>query len=91
LKATSRSNFLKNFVNIGESFDKIRSGEKNIGSIALSSFIFQQASKPNPNPIDLLGAMFIIEGVGKRLSGYGEELKKDQRKEKGVSIKKETN
>lgn len=66
----------KNYVNLGESIDKIRSGEKNIGSLALSSFIFQQASKPNP--IDLLGAMFIIEGIGKRLSAYWGEMIKDQ-------------
>jgi 3-oxoacyl-[acyl-carrier-protein] synthase-3 len=58
----------KNYVNLGESIDKIRSGEKNIGSMALSAFIFQQASKPNP--IDLLGAMFMIEGIGKRLLAY---------------------
>ena len=38
--------------------------------------MFQQASKPNP--IDLLGAMFIIEGIGKRLAGYWGELMKEQ-------------
>jgi 3-oxoacyl-[acyl-carrier-protein] synthase-3 len=56
----------KNYTNLGEDLAGIRSGEKNIGSVALSSFIFQQASQPNP--IDLLGAMFIIEGIGKRLA-----------------------
>lgn len=56
----------KNFENLGENIEKIRGGEKNIGSIALTSFMFQQASKPNP--VDLLGAMFIIEGIGKRLA-----------------------
>ena len=66
----------KNYVNLGEPINKIRSGEKNIGSVALSSFIFQQASKPNP--IDLLGAMFIVEGIGKRLAGYWGELIKKQ-------------
>jgi 3-oxoacyl-[acyl-carrier-protein] synthase-3 len=34
----------------------------NIGSEALSSFIFYRASLPNP--FDLLGAVFIIEGLG---------------------------
>ena len=38
--------------------------------------MFQQASKPNP--IDLLGAMFIIEGIGKRLAGFWGEMIKDQ-------------
>jgi 3-oxoacyl-[acyl-carrier-protein] synthase-3 len=66
----------KNYANLGEPINKIRSGEKNIGSVALSAFMFQQASKPNP--IDLLGAMFIIEGIGKRLAGYWGKLIKDQ-------------
>ncbi|MBO0320662.1 hypothetical protein J0X14_00015 [Muricauda sp. CAU 1633] len=65
-----------NYVALGEPLEKIRNSEKNIGSIALSSFMFQQASKPNP--IDLLGAMFIIEGIGKRLAGYWGELIQDQ-------------
>lgn len=56
----------KNFENLGEDPASIRAGEKNVGSLALTSFIFQQASKNNP--IDLLGAMFIIEGIGKRLA-----------------------
>jgi 3-oxoacyl-[acyl-carrier-protein] synthase-3 len=55
-----------NYQNLGEDLADIVSGEKNIGSAALSSFMFQQASKPNP--IDLLGSMFIIEGIGKRLA-----------------------
>ena len=38
--------------------------------------MFQQASKPNP--IDLLGSMFIIEGIGKRLAGFWGEMIKDQ-------------
>lgn len=65
-----------NFVNLGEPLDKIQSGEKNIGSLALSNFMFQQASKNNP--IDLLGAMFIIEGIGKRLAAYWGNMIKDQ-------------
>lgn len=66
----------KNFVAMGEPLSNIQIGEKNIGSVALTSFMFQQASKPNP--IDLLGAMFIIEGIGKRLAGYWGELIKEQ-------------
>ena len=66
----------KNYEALGENIDIIRNGEKNIGSMALTSFMFQQASKPNP--IDLLGSMFIIEGIGKRLAGYWGEMIKDQ-------------
>ncbi|MES2588081.1 MAG: beta-ketoacyl-ACP synthase III [Bacteroidota bacterium] len=66
----------KNYVNLGEDINTILTGEKNIGSLALSSFMFQQASKSNP--IDLLGSMFIIEGIGKRLSADWGELMKEQ-------------
>ncbi len=66
----------KNFVNLGEPLSTIQSGEKNIGSLALSSFMFQQASKNNP--IDLLGAMFIIEGIGKRLASFWGKMIQDQ-------------
>ncbi|WP_339923913.1 beta-ketoacyl-ACP synthase III [uncultured Cyclobacterium sp.] len=66
----------RNFEALGERLDTIRSGEKNIGTVALTSFMFQQASKPNP--IDLLGAMFIIEGIGKRLAGFWGKMMQDQ-------------
>lgn len=66
----------RNFVALGEELSTIQSGEKNIGSVALSAFMFQQASKANP--VDLLGAMFIIEGIGKRLAAYWGEMIKDQ-------------
>ena len=68
----------KNYVALGGQIETIQSGEKNIGSVALTSFMFQQASKPNP--IDLLGSMFIIEGIGKRLAGFWGEMIKDQLK-----------
>ncbi|MEX0624078.1 iron-containing redox enzyme family protein [Saccharospirillum sp.] len=35
---------------------------KNLGSMALSAWMYHRASQPNP--FDLLGAMFIIEGLG---------------------------
>jgi 3-oxoacyl-[acyl-carrier-protein] synthase-3 len=65
-----------NFENLGEDIGSIRSGEKNIGTVALTSFMFQQASKANP--IDLLGSMFIIEGIGKRLAADWGELMRSQ-------------
>jgi 3-oxoacyl-[acyl-carrier-protein] synthase-3 len=52
----------QNFVATGGDIEVIRSAPKNIGSEALSAFIFHQASQPNP--LDLLGAMFVIEGLG---------------------------
>lgn len=66
----------RNFVALGEPLEKIQNGSKNVGSVALTSFMFQQASKPNP--IDLLGSMFIIEGIGKRLAGFWGNMIKDQ-------------
>jgi 3-oxoacyl-[acyl-carrier-protein] synthase-3 len=39
----------------------------NIGTAALSSFVFYRAGLPDP--VDLLGAMFVIEGLGVRKAG----------------------
>lgn len=47
---------------------------KNVGSEALSSFMFHHASQPDP--IDLLGAMFVIEGLGTKKAGqWADKLK----------------
>jgi 3-oxoacyl-[acyl-carrier-protein] synthase-3 len=50
------------YVASGGKLEDSRNAEKNIGSEALSSWMFHQASQPNP--FGLLGAMFIIEGLG---------------------------
>ena len=50
------------FVTSGGALATIETAKKNIGSEALSSWMFHQASQPNP--FGLLGAMFIIEGLG---------------------------
>jgi heme oxygenase-like protein len=50
------------YVASGGALADIQDAEKNIGSEALSAFIFHEASRPNP--FGLLGAMFIIEGLG---------------------------
>nr|WKN38162.1 beta-ketoacyl-ACP synthase III [Tunicatimonas sp. TK19036] len=57
----------KNYQNVGGKLEDIISGEKNVGSEALSAFMFHRASQPNP--FDLLGGMFIIEGLGNRMAG----------------------
>lgn len=46
----------------GGELEVIRGAEKNIGSEALSAWMFHEASRPNP--FGLLGAMWIIEGLG---------------------------
>lgn len=50
------------YVASGGELAAIRGGEKNIGSEALSAWMYHQASQPNP--FGLLGAMWIIEGLG---------------------------
>ena len=57
----------RNYVSVGGALDEIVQAEKNIGSEALSAFIFHQASRENP--VDLIGSMFIIEGLGNQLAG----------------------
>ncbi len=47
----------------------------NIGSAALSAFVFYRAGLPDP--VDLLGAMFVIEGLGARkAAGWADRLKR---------------
>jgi hypothetical protein len=50
------------FVASGGTLATIQNAEKNVGSEALSAWMFHEAS--HPNPFGLLGAMFIIEGLG---------------------------
>ncbi len=57
----------KNYINCGGMKDDLYQGEKNVGSEALSAFMFHTASQPNP--FALLGAIFIIEGLGNRIAG----------------------
>jgi 3-oxoacyl-[acyl-carrier-protein] synthase III len=66
----------RNYVALGEDLEDLLHAEKNIGSQALTAFMFHQASQPNP--IDLLGAMFIIEGIGNRLAAFWGDMMKKQ-------------
>jgi 3-oxoacyl-[acyl-carrier-protein] synthase-3 len=56
----------RNYELAGGSLDAIRAGRKNIGSEALSAYILEMAG--HENPFGLIGAMFIIEGVGQRIA-----------------------
>lgn len=63
-----------NYVAAGGKLDNIRSTPKNIGSEALSAYMYHAASQPDP--VGLLGAMFVIEGLGERLAGpWAERIK----------------
>lgn len=52
----------RDYVAVGGSREELRAGRKNLGSLALSGYLFNLASQPNPT--GALGAMFIIEGLG---------------------------
>jgi 3-oxoacyl-[acyl-carrier-protein] synthase III len=56
----------RNYVSVGGDFEEIANAGKNIGSEALSAFIFHQASQENP--VDLIGSIFIIEGLGNQMA-----------------------
>jgi len=57
----------QDYASTGGDIAMLRRGRKNIGSHALSAWMFQRASAADP--LDLLGAMFIIEGLGKHFAG----------------------
>ncbi|WP_084039034.1 iron-containing redox enzyme family protein [Demequina sp. NBRC 110053] len=59
----------RDYVAVGGTLEELRAGRKNIGSEALSGYMFTYADRPNP--VGLLGAMFIIEGLGaQRAAGW---------------------
>jgi len=65
----------KDYVAVGGKLEEIRQAPRNIGTEALAAFLMQQASQPNP--VDLLGAMFIIEGLGQKMAGgWAESIQK---------------
>lgn len=63
----------RDYVAVGGDLDTIRTAAKNPGAEALSAYVFHQASQPDP--VDLLGAMFVIEGLGTaRAAGWARQL-----------------
>lgn len=64
------------FAAIGGDPDEIRTATKNLGSEALSAYMFHQAGQPDP--VDLLGAMFVIEGLGTAKAARWAGLLRDQ-------------
>lgn len=62
------------FTASGGALETIRSAPKNVGSEALSAWMFHEASKPDP--FGLLGAMFVIEGLGSmKAAPWGRKVK----------------
>ena len=64
------------YVAFGGDRSHIEAGVKNPGSEALSAFMFNQANQENP--FDLLGAMYIIEGLGANKASRWVDLLRDQ-------------
>ena len=63
-----------NYVAAGGALEDIQNGEKNVGSAALSSYLFHQTSLPDP--LHVFGAMFIFEGLGTARAGaWAEQLR----------------
>jgi hypothetical protein len=56
----------KDYVASGGELETIRAQRMNIGSECLHSFLMHRASQPNPT--DMLGAMWIIEGLGQKMA-----------------------
>ena len=56
----------KDYVASGGQLDDILGLERNVGSEALHGFLMYRASRTNP--VDLLGAMWIIEGLGEKMA-----------------------
>lgn len=57
----------RDYVAAGGQLEEIQSAEKNAGTEALHAFLMYKASETNP--IDLIGAMWIIEGLGQKMAG----------------------
>jgi 3-oxoacyl-[acyl-carrier-protein] synthase-3 len=57
----------RDYAAVGGDLAVMASTPPNIGSCALSAFVFHRAGQPDP--VDLLGAMFVIEGLGLRKAG----------------------
>lgn len=55
------------FVAAGGDLTAIQAQPRNAGSEALHSFLMFHAGQPNP--VDMLGAMWIIEGLGNKMAG----------------------
>jgi hypothetical protein len=56
----------RDFVDCGGNADQIRTRPRNCGSEALHGYLMHRASEPNP--YGLLGAMWIIEGLGEKMA-----------------------
>ncbi|HTJ67759.1 MAG TPA: iron-containing redox enzyme family protein [Actinospica sp.] len=65
----------RDYASVGGDLATMHSTPANIGSSALSAFMFHRAGLPDP--VDLLGAMFVIEGLGAcKAGGWADQLQR---------------
>ena len=53
---------------LGGDVEELRKAPRNIGTEALAAYMLGQASQPDP--VDMIGAMFMIEGLGERMASH---------------------
>ena len=61
----------RDYVAAGGKIEDIRNAKKNIGTEAFHAYMMHAASQPNP--VGLLGAMWIIEGLGNKMATHWAE------------------
>lgn len=66
----------KMYVGLGGNLEKIQNTPRNIGSEIFTAYMLCQATYTNP--VQLLGAMFLIEGLGKKKAGVWGRMIKEQ-------------
>ena len=63
----------QDYVAAGGKLEEILNARRNAGTEALHAFLMYRASQPNP--VDMIGAMWIIEGLGQKMaSGWADRI-----------------
>ncbi len=68
----------KMYVGLGGRIEDIQNAQRNIGSEIFTAYMFHQATQPNP--VQMFGAMFLIEGLGNKKAGIWGNMIKEQLK-----------
>ena len=74
----------QDFINIGGQKNDIQMGKRNVGTEALHGFLMYRASQTNP--VDMIGAMWIIEGLGQKMAASWAEQIEAQLSSKSASV-----
>lgn len=56
----------QDYVNAGGTLEEIQNAQRNIGTEALHGFLMHRSGRSNP--VDMIGAMWIIEGLGNKMA-----------------------